>query len=115
MLQGVGFHGIVARGVTQHVEEPLRVLPLLIDGELLQGEKLLPVNELPFPSHPKVVLPIEEDVGCKDMNGVGPISDQNIKIRNFPFILFKVFSNVRDIVISKPLVTIFFLVEVGCF
>ena len=86
----MGLHGVIAGGVAQCIEEPLGVLPTLLNGEVLQCKELLSIDLLILPSCPKAVLPIEEDVGHEDMNGVGPISDWNVKIRYFPFVFFEV-------------------------
>ena len=114
MLQGVGLHCIIAGGIAQHVKEPLGVLPLFVNGETLQCKEFLSVNWFPFSSCPKAVLPIKEDVGCEDINGVGAISDWKVKIGYFPFIFFEILGDVGELIINEPLVTIFFPVEVGC-
>src|SRR5580692_12765699 len=87
-VEGPGDDRIVARWIGNGVKEPLGVFPVLVDSEALRGEKFLAVGGLVFTVHAQAVLSIKFDIGGKDVDGVGAVSNWNKEVGDVPFVLF---------------------------
>src|SRR5580692_1176009 len=85
-VKGPGDDRVVAGWVGDGVEEPLGVFPVLVDREALRGEELLTVDRFVLTVRAQAVLSIKFDVGGKDMDGVGAVSNWNKEVGDAPFI-----------------------------
>jgi hypothetical protein len=86
-VEGPGDDCVMARWVGNGIKEPLGVLPVFVDGEALRGEELMAVDRLVHAVHAQAVLSIKLDIGGKDMDGVGTVSNWNKEVGDAPFIL----------------------------
>jgi hypothetical protein len=65
----------------------LRILAVLVNGKALGGKEFLAVDGLVHTIHAQAVLSIKFDVGGKNVDGVGAISNWNKEVGDMPFIL----------------------------
>src|SRR5580692_2320078 len=86
-VEGLGDDGIVTGRVGDGVEEPLGVLPILVDCKALRSEELLAIDGLVLTVRAQAVLSVKFDVGGEDVDGMGAISNRNKEVGDVPFVL----------------------------
>ena len=119
---GVVVHHCVGGVVCEPFKEPVRELPLFVDGDALWGEELMPVDRLINADGAQAVEPIQFDVGGKDVHGVIAIRNWDEEIKDVSFVFFiplwSLFSSLPSCVLSisvlLPVLIGFFQVSCMC-
>ena len=113
---GIVVHGSVCGVIGETFEEPMRELPLFLDGDRLWGEKLMPVDGFIDANGTQAIQSIHFDIWGKYMHGVVTVGDRDEEVKDIPFIFFISFWSLAfSLPFSVPPVHVLLPVFVGCF
>ena len=113
---GIIVHGGVRGVVGETFEKPVGEFPFFLDGDVLQGEKLVPVDGFIDADGTQAVQSIQFDVWGEYMHGVVTVGDRDEEVKDVPFIFFISFwSPTLLLPVSIPPVCVLLPVLVGCF
>ena len=113
---GIVIHCHVGGVICEPFKEPVRELPLFVDGDALRGEELMPVDGLVDADSAQAVEPIQFDVGGKDMHGVIAIRNWDEEIKDVSFVFFIPFQPLlSSLPIHIPSISVLLPVFVGFF